>query len=330
MFDLVTLVEQDLGQPKRSGAWLFWRCPFHAGDDTPSLAVKDDRYYCFACRASGDAVDWLTEYRRMSKGDALRLVRGENRQPVKPRRQPEAQPEPPKTPDEEWQARAAIWADECHQALFEPQGERAFNYLVERRGLAVETIERFSLGYWRGGETPFGFVRRGITIPNFDRAGTLYGVKLRHPEGQPKYTGLTGSVQRMFEAATIVPGGDVVLCEGEFDALIAWQTIRDVCGVAAFGGCSVQPNGLDLLRLLVAARVVIAYDNDPAGQEAAGRLAKLLPKAVICRLPDGVKDLNEAFQRGQDIYRLVKPCLSPAPGSIQEWAASVGAVVTEE
>ncbi len=103
MIDLARLIEQDLGPGQRKGAWLFWRCPFH-DDSVPSLGVKDGRYHCFGCQASGDAVDWLVTYRRMDKREALRLVKGDTFKPQPP--QPEVKADAP--PPEEWQVYAAI------------------------------------------------------------------------------------------------------------------------------------------------------------------------------------------------------------------------------
>jgi len=48
--DLVTVVSRD-----RGGAWAL--CPLHR-DTNPSLRIyNDDRWYCFGCRAHGDALD---------------------------------------------------------------------------------------------------------------------------------------------------------------------------------------------------------------------------------------------------------------------------------
>lgn len=43
-------------------------CPFH-NDKHPSMKV-DKRYYCFACGASGDAIDFVKEYFGLSVKDA--------------------------------------------------------------------------------------------------------------------------------------------------------------------------------------------------------------------------------------------------------------------
>ncbi|WP_341479033.1 CHC2 zinc finger domain-containing protein [Heliobacterium chlorum] len=39
-------------------------CPFHAGDNTPSLIIYEEqhRFFCFGCHASGDQVDMMARF----------------------------------------------------------------------------------------------------------------------------------------------------------------------------------------------------------------------------------------------------------------------------
>lgn len=59
------------------------RCPFHS-DHTPSLSVKffpdknKYRYKCFACEASGDAIDFIQNYRNVDYKTARELLGMEN------------------------------------------------------------------------------------------------------------------------------------------------------------------------------------------------------------------------------------------------------------
>lgn len=65
--DILAVIESDLGQGKKSGRYHLFCCPFHT-DKTPSLAVTPDdgRFYCFSCGQSGDVIDWLKQYRKLS------------------------------------------------------------------------------------------------------------------------------------------------------------------------------------------------------------------------------------------------------------------------
>ncbi len=327
--DLATLIEQDIGQPMRRGNWLFWRCPFHA-DQQPSLGVRGGRYYCFGCGATGDAVNWLSEYRNLPMHAALKLVKGEMQDWRKATKTTARAPiKADAEPDEAWQASAAIWADECVQRIWSSEGRRALEYLRKQRGLTDTVIERFCLGYWPGGNVPgIGVeVRRGITIPNF-RHGHLFSVKIRHGEGRPKYSHLRGGFQRLFVASPIAIGSYLVVCEGEFDALVLGQAVGDALAIATMGSCSTLPGAHDQALIGLADLVIVAYDNDESGRAGAHNLAGVLGQG--CRLADlpQYKDINEAYLGGFDFWAWLRPYLQPVQGTF-EWAARVGALVRE-
>lgn len=48
-------------------------CPFH-NDRHPSLYVADDHYYCFACGAHGDVIDFVSKLFQLSLYDAVRKL----------------------------------------------------------------------------------------------------------------------------------------------------------------------------------------------------------------------------------------------------------------
>ena len=48
-------------------------CPFH-NDRNPSLYVADDHYYCFACGAHGDAIDFVGRLFQLSPYNAARKL----------------------------------------------------------------------------------------------------------------------------------------------------------------------------------------------------------------------------------------------------------------
>ena len=48
-------------------------CPFH-NDRHPSLYVADDHYYCFACGAHGDVIDFVGKLFQLSPYDAARKL----------------------------------------------------------------------------------------------------------------------------------------------------------------------------------------------------------------------------------------------------------------
>lgn len=58
MYSMRSIVEQYGLHPNRSG---FIRCPFHKGDNSPSMKIYKDSYHCFACGANGDIFSFIQE-----------------------------------------------------------------------------------------------------------------------------------------------------------------------------------------------------------------------------------------------------------------------------
>lgn len=51
-------------------------CPFHSGDNTPSLHVYDDSFYCFACGAHGDIFAFVMQMNNCGFKEAFEFLGG--------------------------------------------------------------------------------------------------------------------------------------------------------------------------------------------------------------------------------------------------------------
>src|SRR5699024_7875487 len=49
------------------------KCPFHS-DQSPSLKLNDEYYYCFGCGATGDAIDFVARLFQISNKDAAEKI----------------------------------------------------------------------------------------------------------------------------------------------------------------------------------------------------------------------------------------------------------------
>lgn len=161
--------------------------------------------------------------------------------------------------------------------------ERAKTYLKKRRGLSLETLDHFKLGY--DGER--------ITIPIY--CGTkLVNVRRYHPALTPKILGAKGRGTQLW-----IPDEDALrrqewalLCEGELDALVGWQHgLPTATGTGGAGGW--KREWVEELRNL---DVVIAYDCDEAGMRGAEEVAN-----KIWMLVKSVRILNLGLGQGEDI-----------------------------
>ena len=65
---LVRLVEAQGHAVRRQVKDVAIRCPFHEGDDTPSLVITpaSNLFHCFACEAAGSVIDWVMRTRGVS------------------------------------------------------------------------------------------------------------------------------------------------------------------------------------------------------------------------------------------------------------------------
>lgn len=48
-------------------------CPFH-NDHSPSMGLKYNRYYCFACGEKGDVIDFVQRWHRVDIKDAVKII----------------------------------------------------------------------------------------------------------------------------------------------------------------------------------------------------------------------------------------------------------------
>lgn len=105
----------------------------------------------------------------------------------------------------------------CVSALWAQEHEHALAYLTGPRGLTDETIRRWELGYDIPGNA--------ITIPVRDESNALLGIKRRFlsVDAEPKAVNSRGLAALYPLAVFEEDPAAVVLCEGEFDALLLNQ-----------------------------------------------------------------------------------------------------------
>jgi len=103
----------------------------------------------------------------------------------------------------------------------------------------------------------------------------------------------------------IVPGRPTLLVEGEFDALLGWQTIREIINVATCGSATSKPDRTAILQLITSPLILVAYDADSAGQEGADFWQGATARVHRVPIPSG-NDITEFHQRGGDISTWIR------------------------
>lgn len=208
------------------------------------------------------------------------------------------------------------FALKCHEALTED----AKKYLHDR-GINDISIEKYQLGSGRIYGTTW------ITIPVYDIDGELAYIKLRHfPEDAPcdydrpvsKYSIYpSGSGAALFNANNIKEAEDILIVEGEFDAIIANQYNLPPA-VAVSSATTFKPEWAEQIKHAHA--IYVWLDNDEIGRkgqdELVSKLAKLCPDSTILEVPriDSIKDATEFFVGGhseREILSKIKHVAGP-------------------
>lgn len=183
-------------------------------------------------------------------------------------------------------------------------GSRAAAYLATERGLSIDDVARFGLGY--SGETEPGHEIYGgrLVIPYLRYlagAWSVVGLKFRRiGEGSgAKYLGDTRP--RLFNTVDAAENDDeIAICEGELDALTA-----SVAGVPAVGVPGVDTWRPIWNRIFAGyQRVWVFADGDQPGRDFAKMLTRELRADVrTVRMPDGTDVNSYARDYGRDQLR---------------------------
>jgi DNA primase len=323
--DLLTLVGPNTHLRKiagtRGGEYA-GACPFCGGDDRFRVQPKADppQWWCRGCSPDNrwhDAIDFVMKrdnldfeaacaaLGELATGGMIGLLH-------------------PTAPASLWQARAERFINAAEETLWSGayDGPLALKYL-RLRGLSDKTIRQWRLGWhpatayerreqWglpMETERRKVWLPRGIVIP-WTVAGQLAAVKLRRPDvdvrsSGDKYIALAGSSPTLFGADLLGRHACAILLESELDAVLLDQEAGDVIGVAATGSAKGILSADAIAHLLPVSRLLVAYNADAAGEQAAGRLLKLTARARRVTVPMG-KDPTEMHQLG---------------GRIRDWAA---------
>ncbi len=297
------------GRRGQKGSRLWWRRPFHE-DKNPSFTVnpRKGRWKCYGCQARGDAPALVMQIQKCTFPEAVRYLAGEPVPTVRKavrQNSPQNFAGPPKgagvlnQPSGMPQTDALALVEESERRLWTSEGAAALAQL-RSRGLEDEAIKTARLGWTPRATIPIEDGARfwdvkGITLPWFD-GDRLALVKIRRPEGsKPKYADAFRDRPALYPARSCVrPGKPLVICEGEFDAMLLAQELAyfDV-GVVTLGSASNHPAGAVLDLMLASPVWYLALDGDAAGDTNA---AAWPARARRVRPPR--KDWGEVHQTG--------------------------------
>jgi DNA primase len=298
--NILDLLKADGCQPKykaaTKGGEYGAACPFCGGKDRliihPNLG-DGGRWWCRQCGRSGDCIQFLRDYRKMSFRAAAEYVGKEIGSftpslPGKRKLRSHWVPRETMPPTDLWQERARRLVKESEYWLLQPStfGQKMLGWLKERRGLSKETIKKFRLGLvpidrWEGHEQ-WGiepvlkedrspkkiWLPRGLTIP-LCHDGNILRIRIRRPkmdlksDGDPRYFLLRGSDSR-----AMVLGTDKsfsIIVESELDALLLQQEAGDLLNIISLGNAQTRPDQGAAEILNRSHLILVALDADQAG-----------------------------------------------------------------
>ena len=323
--DIVRVV-QDYVSLKKTGANWVARCPFHK-ETKPSFSVNPakDIFYCFGCQKGGSVFNFVMEIERVTFPEAIKIVAEKTGLPL-PRMVDDGRFEARKHESEQV-VELNQWALQWWHDQLASKSAAAIRDYLEDRGVTKETRETFQLGFapesWdalsthlrQKGASQEQIERSGLVVkreeggsydrfrgrlifPVFDAQGKpiAFGGRTLDPEGEPKYlnspeTPAYTKGRHLFglnlTRDEIRRQGFAILVEGYLDLIVPYQF--GVRNLVASLGTALTPEQVKLVGRF-ARRVVVNYDGDRAGVQAAKRaietiLAEDLEVKVLV-LPD--------------------------------------------
>ncbi len=346
--DIASVVGQYVQFTKNSGNNLFGLCPFHS-EDTPSFSVSTNKqmFYCFGCHKGGDVVTFIKEIEHLSYVEALKFLAEKAGVTI---------PEPDDAnyrKEEQLRKRlkeALLEAARYYYKNFKSEKGDAARAYLKKRAIAPATATKFGLGYapdeWSGlydhlvskGFSQYEIQKSGLFVttknnktidlfrgrlmfPIFNAMGELiaFGGRIIG-DGNPKYVNSPEtpvySKQRNLYALNFAKQSkmkQIIVVEGYMDVISMHQA--GVTNAVASLGTALTERQLDLLERYCE-EVVLFYDSDKAGQNAAVRGLKMLmerkkkhtgmtTRVRVAKVPNG-KDPDEFIREyGKDEFAKV-------------------------
>ncbi len=318
---------------KRQGKLLKGLCPFH-NERTPSFTVypETSSFYCFGCGAGGEVITFIRRIENLDYIEAVKLLADR------------AGLQMPQDGFDDSLARhrqRLLAANReaarfFYKSLMSPTGKTALDYYLNR-GLTIETIKRFGLGYapdsWdalinhmkekgftinelfdanlvkrsekNGKVRYYDNFRNRVMTPIIDLRGNFiaFGGRVLD-DSKPKYINTSDTLvykktENVF-ALNFAKNGNpdtLILAEGYMD-VIALHQAGFTNAVASLGTALTKEQAGLISRY--AKEVVISYDADQAGQEATQKAIRIFSSTglkVRVLKLEGGKDPDEIIKK---------------------------------
>ncbi|HEY3027790.1 MAG TPA: DNA primase [Pyrinomonadaceae bacterium] len=309
--DIVRVIQDYVSLKKKGANWMAC-CPFHK-EKTPSFSVSPAKeiFYCFGCHKGGSVFNFVMEMERVTFPEAIKIVAEKSGVPL-PKLVDDSRFETRRQESDDV-IELNKWALEWWEQQLEqsPEARIARDYLSQRQ-ITDETRKTFRIGYapdsWdalssqlkRKGATQLQIERSGLVVRkdeggSYDRFRGRLILPVIDIQGRPiAFGGRTlkdedAKYINSPETAAYIKGrnlfglnltrdeirrqGYVILVEGFLDLIVPYQF--GVRNIVASLGTALTPEQVKLLGRF-ARKVVVNYDGDRAGVQAAKRAIETL------------------------------------------------------
>ncbi|THE15435.1 DNA primase [Bacillus timonensis] len=327
--DIVDVISEYV-QLKKQGRNYFGLCPFH-GENTPSFSVSPDKqiFHCFGCGAGGNVFSFLMDLEGYSFAEAAVNLAEKVNIDLSDYQHQTAVSDKNNDVSKMQEAHELLKKFYHHLLLNTKEGQPALDYLTNR-GFTREIIDKFEIGYaldsWnfatkflqkRGFKpelmeragllvkkedtgTFFDRFRNRIMFPIWDHQGKTiaFSGRVLEKDQEPKYlnspeTIIFNKSKTLYNfhqaRLEIRKQQQAVLFEGFADVIAADRA--DVPNSIGTMGTSLTDEHVKIIRRNVES-VVICYDSDNAGLDAALRASSMLLEAGcyvrVATMPNGM------------------------------------------
>ena len=286
-------------------------CPWCGGKDRFRIWPESGRWWCRQCGRRGDVIQYLQDRRGMTFKEAAKLAGKNPDQGILRQGTRKAEPRKSSIPPPPWKERATRFMEGARETL---TGAMPF---LKARGITRKMAEAAGLGLnpqdvyerreiWglprerrEDGRQRQLWIPAGLVIPMI-RGGRVIRLRIRRPEGEPRYVVVSGSFMGPMLWTTQIRLA--VIVESELDGLLLYQEAGDMMNVVALGSAQGRPDEATVALLREMDILLIALDFDEAGGKEAWRWwRKAYPETVVrWPVPEG-KDPGDYFKSSGSI-----------------------------
>src|SRR5574344_1944047 len=291
--DIVDVISQFL-ELKKSGANFKACCPFH-GEDTPSFVVSPSKqiYHCFGCGVGGDSIKFLMEYEKLSYPETIEKLASMYNYTLEYDTNSVKKSDNKVLEDINAFYQKQFFLDENIQNYVKSnhynlndaieqgvisQGENGlYARFIDRLIFPIYSINGKLVGF--GGRTLTNHGAKYVNSPQtsiFNKSKLLYGYHL--------------AKEKIYKTK------EIIVCEGYLDVIMLHQAGFN--NAVATLGTALTKEHLPLLRR-GEPKVILSYDGDKAGQNAAFKASVMLSQ-------NGFDGGVVIFENGADPADMVK------------------------